>query len=445
MSAKSAACRIFALLCYFHWTAVPLHFLASAFATQTTILGRSIRPTTSASVAQMSWKIYATPNTGNNAGGDDEPARLRRQAQQLRDEIRAMEEKLAPQRAIRQASSGDPSKQLSEEGLEEGEMSLKGKTVMVVGANGRLGSMVCRYLLRNNPLTKVVAAVHYVGEASTRGYGRLSYEVGAEDGKGSINPAWDSEDRNAYFEFTEEMRSYNLQNLRVVEVELLDPVQCMTITEDVDCVIWCATDFNGNTPRAISGLNAAFLFRAVADPTKGRVEIEGLRNILGGLKNSKQSRRWNRDRVAASPGVEPYGTYEGSASTGTQSTLLDRPSDPISFVLVSASESAFGDFETPFGSFKGLKRDGERIATEEFPSLSTCILRMSRYEDNFVGEDLEIMKDNKEWTVSAEGETEAAENARRRINRRDAARAAVDALTDESLKGKIAEVWTAVR
>ena len=118
---------------------------------------------TSASVAPISWKLYSTPNTGNNAEGDDESARLRRQAQKLRDEIRAMEEKLAPQRAIRQASSGDPSKQLLEEGAEVGEMSLKGKTVLVVGANGRLGSMVCRYLLRNNPLTKVVAAVHYVG------------------------------------------------------------------------------------------------------------------------------------------------------------------------------------------------------------------------------------------------------------------------------------------
>jgi len=61
---------------------------------------------------------------------------------------------------------------------------------------------------------------------------------------------------------------------RVVEVELLDPMQCMTITEDVDSVIWCATDFDGNRPKSVASLNAAFLFRAIASPTKARVEIE---------------------------------------------------------------------------------------------------------------------------------------------------------------------------
>jgi FlaA1/EpsC-like NDP-sugar epimerase len=37
------------------------------------------------------------------------------------------------------------------------EMSLKKKRVLVVFANGRLGSMVCKSLLRNNPQTEVVA------------------------------------------------------------------------------------------------------------------------------------------------------------------------------------------------------------------------------------------------------------------------------------------------
>eukprot|EP00978_Attheya_sp_CCMP212_P033978 scaffold140115_cov44-Attheya_sp.AAC.5 len=136
--------------------------------------------------------------------------------------------------------------------------------------------MVCWHILRNNPDTEVVAAVHYVGEESftSRGYGRLSYEVGAEDGAGSIGSAWSAEDRVATFEYVDEMKDYNLRNL--VEVELLDPVQCETICEGVDSVVWCATDVNANQPRAVSGLNVAFLFRAEADPTKGRVEIEGL-------------------------------------------------------------------------------------------------------------------------------------------------------------------------
>ena len=229
------------------------------------------------------------------------------------------------------------------------------------------------------------------------------------------------------------MKSYNLQNLRVVEVELLDPVQCMTITEGIDCVVWCATDFNGNKPRAVSGLNIAFLFRAVSNPTKGRVEIEGLINVLSGLKNSKQSRKWNADRVIASP-TSLDG--RGRESFGRDTSVLEKPNDPTSFVLVSASDSAFDDFETPFGSFKGLKRDGERILMEQFPSLSGCILRMGRFDDNFVGEDLQILRED-------EGQESLETKSGRKINRRDAARAAAEALTDPACKGKTYDIWTA--
>ena len=56
------------------------------------------------------------------------------------------------------------------------------KRVLILGANGRLGSMVTRHLLRTHgkETKEVLAAVHFVGQATTRGYGRLSwYEVGA--------------------------------------------------------------------------------------------------------------------------------------------------------------------------------------------------------------------------------------------------------------------------
>lgn len=357
-----------------------------------------------------------------SANDDEEAARLRAKADELRDQIRKMEDSLGDKRGREYI----PSQPASPAAVAEPEgMSLKNKRVLVVGANGRLGSMVCRHLLRNNPQTEVVAAVHYVGENSStaRGYGRLAYEVGAEDGQGSIGPAWSSEDRTATFEYTPEMQGYNLRNMRIVEVELLDPVQCNTITEDVDSVVWCATDFNGNTPRAVSGLNVAFLFRAIADPTKGRVEIEGLRNILGGLKNAKQSRKWSKDRAA---GIE-----EGSAS-------LDGPNDSLSFVMVSAAEEAFKDFETPYGTFNGLKREGEDIVKKEFPSLSHTILQMSRYEDNFVDEGLDLLRQEHK-------DEEGVERSRRRINRRDAARAVSEALTDETLRDKTVEVWTQVR
>ena len=365
-------------------------------------------------------------DNGNADAGndDDEAARLRARADELRDQIRKMEGELGDNRG-REYSAPVPAPAAVAE--PEG-MSLRNKRVLVVGANGRLGSMVCRHLLRNNPRTEVVAAVHVVGENSStaRGYGRLAYEIGAEDGAGSIGPAWSAEDRVASFEYTSDMESYNLQNCRVVEVELLDPVQCNTITEDVDSVVWCATDFNGNTPRAVSGLNVAFLFRALADPTKGRVEIEGLRNILGGLKNAKQSKKWNKDSASSD-----------AASTSS----LDGPNDPISFVLVSTAEDAFGEYETPYGEFNAIKREGEDIVTKEFPSLSHCVLQMAKYEDNFVEEGQECLREeNKEM----EG-VDSANRSRRRINRRDAARTVSEALTDETLRNKVVECWTQVR
>jgi len=351
---------------------------------------------------------------------EDEASRLQRKAQELRDQIRKMEEQLGERRPRNYDIPSRPSSTNEESSLEpaDGPPSLKNKRILVAGANGRLGSMVCRYLLRNFPQTQVVAAVHVVGENSptARGYGRLSYEVGAEDGIGSIGAAWSAEDRTATFEFDSElMKDYNLQNLRMVECEFLDPIQCMSVVEDsqrIDAVIWCATDFNGNQPRAISGLNVAFLFRAVTRPDKGRVEIEGLQNLLGAFKRLKTE---NRQRGA-------FGTSQN---------------EPTNVVLVSSAPDAFEDFETPFGSFHGIKRQAEKMLQDEFPSLTSTILQMHRYDENFVAEGLDIiMKD------SNEDEQDVKQKVRRRINRRDAAKAAVDALLNPDLVGKTVQVWT---
>ena len=242
------------------------------------------------------------PESDPPEDNEEEADRLRRQADKLRQQIRDMEEQLGSERRPGQvpqppATRTPPVALLKKE---EGP-SLRGRRVLVAGSNGRLGSMVCRRLLRSHPeIRELVAAVHVVSESSptARGYGRLSYEVGAEDGVGRIGPAW-SEERVQTFQYDGEvMKDYNLNKMRIVECELLDPVQCASIVEDVDAVIWCATDFNGNAPRAVSGLNVAFLFRAVTNPTKGRVEIEGLQNLLGALKNAKQDRKWKNQRTS---------------------------------------------------------------------------------------------------------------------------------------------------
>ena len=343
-----------------------------------------------------------------SSDGSEDAEQMRQKAEELREQIRNMEKSLGDERPRNyDIPKADLVETLSKPTLAK-------KRVLVVGANGRLGSMVCRHLLRNNPETEVVACVHYVGEDSytSRGYGRLSYEVGAEDGVGSIGAAWSAEDRVATFEYADYMKDYNLQNLRLVECELLDPVQCNTICEGVDSVVWCATDFNGNQPRAVSGLNVAFLFRAVAAPDKGRVEIEGLRNILGGLTNAKNEKRYQQG----------------------QSTSGGLPHD---FVLVSTAPDAYEDFETPFGTFKGLKREGEDILKQEFPSLSHTILQMGRYDDNFVEEGADVQfadYDSTDQTLE--------KKKPRRINRRDAAKITSEALMNEDLTGKTVQVWS---
>jgi len=118
----------------------------------------------------------------NNNGENDEVNKFKSQADKLRQEIREMEKRLG------RSENNVNIKESDGEEKGNGPMSLDNKNVLVVGANGRLGSMVCRYLLRKHPKTNVIAAAHYIGENSStaRGYGRLSYEIGAEDGVGSL-------------------------------------------------------------------------------------------------------------------------------------------------------------------------------------------------------------------------------------------------------------------
>jgi hypothetical protein len=213
-----------------HLSTLVLLVVVTACATVTALVptywGRSVAPSRPVSV----WRMAERDN-------EDEATRLQQQAAKLREQIRQMEANLGDQRPRNYERPPPPQ---SQPDPTDTNPSLKGKRVLVTGANGRLGSMVCRYLLRNHPQTEVVAAVHVVGENSStsRGYGRLSYEVGAEDGVGRIGPAWSSEDRTATFEWDISMKDYNLQNLRLVEVELLDPVQCRTVAEGCDAVIW---------------------------------------------------------------------------------------------------------------------------------------------------------------------------------------------------------------
>jgi len=454
---------------------------------------------------------------------EDAAERWKKQAQDLRDQVQQLEDTLpSPEERRKQSEKNNgisedvdtvleaqlqefaSRNQKKKKNNDAPVSALDGKRVLVVGSNGRLGSMVCRRLLRQYPeLAEVIAMVHVVpGENSRtqRGYGRLSYEVGAEDGRGTLNPAWTIDDNQAYFEYDEDvMADYNLQKLRVVECELLDPVQCTTIVDNsqADVIVWCASDFNGNVPRALSGgtgplSSLPFLFRAVASPEKGRVEIEGMYNIVGALKIMKQNRKRtqqlfaentvavNRNDDAATVVAD---ADDDNATTNEASSLVD-------FVLASVSPDAFGDFETPFGRFLDIKRQGEDMIPDKFPSLDYTVLRFAQFDDNFVQEDLELklgLVENEPPRIQSEPpsqqqiEQQSYSNNRngiaqflqldnvgaippstqqqptaaataasppqgrsvvRRINRRDAARAVTDALVDPDFRQKKVEIWT---
>jgi hypothetical protein len=173
----------------------------------------------------------------------------------------------------------------------------------------------------------------------------------------------------------------------------------------------------------------------VADPLKGRVEIEGVRNCLEGLKSAITDRRY-RDNLAG----------RTSSSTGSSK-------GPTQFVLISCTPDAFGEFETPFGEFNGLKRQSEYIVNE-FPSITHTVLQMGRYDER-VEEGLEIyheealddteIVDGVVCAKKAEGGKERsiwADGVERRINRRDAARAAVEALLDDDLENRKVQCYT---
>ena len=158
-------------------------------------------------------------------------------------------------------------------------------------------------------------------------------------------------------------------------------------------------------------------------------------------------RRWKERKVAELTG--------GSVPT-TTSTTSASSTDPTQFILVSTTPGAFGEFETPFGEFNGLKRQAERIVEKEFPSLSYSILQMGLYDER-MGEGMEIFHevvsedddansaDSDDDNTQGSGYSIWNEVKQKRINRRDAARAVVEALLDDDLVNMKVQCYTTIR
>ncbi|GMH55341.1 hypothetical protein TrRE_jg6664 [Triparma retinervis] len=147
---------------------------------------------------------------------------------------------------------------------------------------------------------------------------------------------------------------------------------------------------------------------------EGRVEIEGVRNVLSAIKKKKGG--------------------EGGGKKGFNE-----------LVIVSVAEGCLDDFVTPLGDFLSVKKEGERLV-EEFPSVNSCVVRLGKFDDNFVEEGRELLVGG-----GGEGGGEGGEvwremrkegGKRRKINRRDAARAVVGGVMETEWTGKVVEVWT---
>lgn len=228
-------------------------------------------------------------------------------------------------------------------------------------------------------------------------------------------------------------------------------------------IVWCATDFNGSTPRSLSGGSGPlsglpFLFRAVADPDKGRVEVEGLQNMLGALKNFKQEAIQRKRQMTAFTGTvreSPGADTEEEGSAASSNNDNDNEARGVDFLLVSSCPDALSNFETPFGAFLDIKRQGEDMIPNDFPSLKYSVLQFATFEDNFVKEDLElklmpIENEAPRVAPSSDGQQqqqqpqqpEKRQTKVRRINRRDAARAIGEALVDSDYHNKKIQVWT---
>jgi hypothetical protein len=162
---------------------------------------------------------------------------------------------------------------------------------------------------------------------------------------------------------------------------------------------------------------------------------------------------------------------EAANNIGNDNNVIDKPVD---ILLVSNCPDALSDFETPAGTFLDIKRQGEDMIPNDFPSLSYSVLQFATYEDNFVGEDLELKlmevqnekpritteqpsssatnnREQKEMNSSADDNTSLSSSQQqqtttkqkvRRINRRDAARAVTEAMIDPDFRGKKIQVWT---
>lgn len=350
-------------------------------------------------------------------------------------------------------------------------------TIAVAGANGRVGSMVCRELLRNHPQVTVRALVRSAKDPY-QGYGRLSYEVGAEDGKMELNPAWRQDEDGRFgtmsMEFDEDVQAnYGLDRLEIREADLRysrDMDECLS---DVDAVVWCATSFNEFRQRIPDRLDDAA--RAIDQRGMAFFELRLGKALFGEEEKEDGSdparREATRGKTADEDGLQCALKVLGQSRRrkATLSQLVGgTPSGKgalTPLVLLSAA-SALGYDEDMWGGapseneFGFRKRNGEGFVRES--GLPHAIVRSAAIDGLTVEEGLELnlieSPDEKQKEAVKEGGEEAAgavgvadkEARKRRIHPRDVAKLLVSCLEEqdggaEEGSGRVVEAWTYVK
>jgi len=338
-------------------------------------------------------------------------------------------------------------------------------TVVVVGANGRVGSKVVTELLRKHSKVRVRALVRSTRSLS---YSRLSYEVGAEDGKQDLRPALERDDDGAFGQRTVDydvdvQGSYGLERLEIIVGDVRYPPDVRRAIAGADCVIFCATtfgerrtrlperldDFNRNVAdfgASVFELRLPFFGRAAEDDkaaarkasTKGKTADEdGVQVVLDEL-GRELSRRSQLAALAGRP-----------ADAATESLRV-----PMPFVLVSACAALGYDAESlQENEFGFRKRQGE--AAVRASGIQSLILRPAILDQLSIEEGLRV---ESRTGVSAEAlEGPDAEGAagvkqedlrKNRIHTRDVARVLVGSLfgvegaATDGPRSHTFEIWT---
>jgi uncharacterized protein YbjT (DUF2867 family) len=123
--------------------------------------------------------------------------------------------------------------------------------------------------------SEVRAVVRDAGKMES--FSALSYEIGAEEGKGTISPVWVT--RDVTFEGTDAMRGYGLGKVTVLSGDLLDSTFVKDAVKGCDAVVYCAAA----DPSPLAALAPGALFGKLLGPrdgvVTGSVEAEGVQLV----------------------------------------------------------------------------------------------------------------------------------------------------------------------